>query len=74
MQGNSDEECVIVVSRDDDGYHLTALYGPRGRLHYPDFRYSPVEAPILGGFRLSGCCQGPDRQESATRPMGRKRL
>lgn len=33
----------------------------RGVEAEPDFRYSPVEEPIFGGFRLSGCFQRLER-------------
>lgn len=52
-QGNSDKEYVIVVSRDDDGYHVTALYGPRGRLQNGQRKNPQAIASSAGAQRLA---------------------
>jgi hypothetical protein len=52
-RGNADKEYVIVVSRDDNGYHVTALYGRRGRLKNGQCKNATPIASLAGAQRVA---------------------
>jgi hypothetical protein len=52
-RGNADKEYVIVVSRDDNGHHVTALYGPRGRLQNGQRKNAAPIAALSGAQRIA---------------------